>query len=65
MNCLQGRTSLRMITDNATAEKIANGTCTLKRSKSIDMRYHWLRQRCVEFNLNEFDIVWDVGRSIT
>ena len=48
MNCLQGRT--RMITDNATAEKIANGTCALKRSKSIDMRYHWLRQRCTEFN---------------
>jgi uncharacterized UPF0160 family protein len=23
------------------------------------MRYHWLHQRCVEFN--EFDIVWDVG----
>ena len=52
-----------MITDNATAEKIANGTCALKRSKSIDMRYHWLRQRCVEFN--EFDIVWDAGRRVT
>jgi len=61
MDCIQGRT--RMITDNATAEKIANGTCALKRSKSIDMRYHWLRQRCVEFN--EFDIVWDAGRSVT
>ena len=61
MNCIQGRT--RMITDNETAEKIVNGTCELKRAKSMDMRYHWLRQRCVEFK--EFDIVWDAGRSIT
>ena len=60
MNCLQGPT--KMITDNATAEKIANGSCALKRSKSMDMRYHWLR-RCKEFR--DFDIVWDAGRSVT
>ena len=52
-----------MITDNATAENIANGSCALKRSKSMDMRYHWLRQRCKEFR--DFDIVWDAGRSVT
>ena len=61
MNCIQGPT--KMITDNATAENIANGSCALKRSKSMDMRYHWLRQRCKEFR--DFDIVWDDGRSVT
>lgn len=36
MECILGHT--RIITDNATAEKIANGTCNLKRSKIMDMR---------------------------
>lgn len=49
--------------DNATAAKIASGTCAVKLSKSIDMRYHLLRQRCVEFH--DFYLVWDAERSIT
>ena len=38
-------------TDNKTAEGIAQGTCTMKRSKAIAMRYHWIRDRvsCGEF----------------
>lgn len=51
-----------MITD-ATDAKIVNGTCNLKHSKSMNMRYHWLRQSCVEFK--EFDILGDAGRTIT
>ena len=31
-----------MITDNTTANGIANNTVRLKRSKAIDMRYHWV-----------------------
>jgi len=50
MNCLK-------------AEMIAKSIRTLKRSKSIDMRYHCLRKCCVEFN--EFGTIWDAGKSIT
>jgi hypothetical protein len=60
MNCIQPATPL--VTDNSTAEKIANGTCKMRRSKSIDMRYHWIRERCLDFK--DFKITWGAGSSI-
>jgi hypothetical protein len=60
MNCIQPATPI--ITDNSTAEKIANGTCKIRRSKSIDMRYHWIRERCLEFK--DFKITWGAGSSV-
>ena len=35
----------KMITDNNTAEGIITGTIKQKRSKSIDMRFYWLKDR--------------------
>ena len=60
MDCIQPATPL--ITDNSAAEKIANGTCKMRRSKSMDMRYHWIRERCLEFK--EFEITWGAGNTI-
>ena len=34
-----------IITENSTAAGIANHTVRLKRSKAMDMRYHWIRDR--------------------
>jgi hypothetical protein len=34
-----------MQVDNTTAEDFANGTMKQKRSKSMDMRWHWLEDR--------------------
>ena len=44
-----------LITDNSTALGITNRTVRLMRSKAIDMRYHWIRDR--------FDIT-DTSRTI-
>jgi hypothetical protein len=40
--------------DNACAVGIANNTVKLKRSKSIDMRYHWLRDRIKQQQISVF-----------
>ena len=37
---------------------IANNTFNQKRSKTIDMRYHWLRD---QINLGNFSIIWQPG----
>lgn len=47
-----------IITDNTCAEGIANDTLTAKKSKSIAMRYHWIRDRV---RLGEFLIQWKPG----
>ena len=39
----QGKTSLQ--TDNSTAEGVINNRIQPKRTKSMDMRFHWLRDR--------------------
>ena len=46
-------------TDNKTAEGIAQGTCTVKRSKAIAMRYHWIRDRV---SCGEFKVFWAKGK---
>ena len=45
-------------TDNITAEAFVNSTFTQKRSKSWDVRYHWLSEQS---NLNIFLIYWPKG----
>jgi hypothetical protein len=40
-------------TDNTTAHTILRGMCKQQRSKAIDMRFYWVRDRTVQ---NQFDI---------
>ena len=56
MHCPQPSTII--ITDNVAAQSIANNTCKQRRSKSMDMRYHWIRDRV---KLRDFKIVWRQG----
>jgi hypothetical protein len=44
-----------MKTDNTTAMAIANDTCKLRRSKAMDMRYHWIRDRVTQ---SQFNVYW-------
>jgi len=47
-------------TDNATAEAVCNSKIQPKRTKAMDMRFHWLRDRqCQE----QFRIYWRPGKS--
>jgi hypothetical protein len=46
-------------TDNSTAFGILNDTIKYKRSKAIDMRYHWLTYRVRQ---TQFDVYWRTGR---
>lgn len=57
IDCIQPITQI--ITDNKTAKGIATKTCKQKRSKAIDMRYHWIRDRVA---LKDFNIVWRAGK---
>ena len=45
-------------TDNAAAKGIVNDTVKQKRSKAIDMRFHWVRDRVRQ---NQFKIYWQKG----
>jgi hypothetical protein len=47
-------------TDNSTAAGIANDTVKQKRSKAIDMRYYWIRDRVRQ---GKFHIFWRKGKS--
>ena len=42
-------------TDNKCAEGIANETVKQKRTRALDMRYHWLRDR---IKLGDFTVKW-------
>lgn len=44
--------------DNACAVGLANDTVKEKRSKSIDMRWHWIRDRIRQL---QFNVVWRCG----
>ena len=44
--------------DNTTAVDIANDLLKQRRSKSIDMRYHWIRDRV---KLGQFNVQWRKG----
>jgi hypothetical protein len=57
MGHTQPPTPLR--TDNSTAFGILNETIKQKRSKAMDMRYHWLTDRDRQ---KQFDVYWRPGR---
>jgi hypothetical protein len=48
-----------IICDNACAVGVANQTVKQRRSKSIDMRYHWIRDRV---QLGDFTVTWQAGK---
>jgi hypothetical protein len=45
-------------TDNSTACGIMNGTVKQKRTKAMDMRYYWLRDRVRQ---KQFNVFWEPG----
>ena len=47
-----------IVYDNTIAGKMANKTCKLRRSRAIDMRFHWLRDRVEQ---GHFRMVWRAG----
>ena len=47
-------------TDNTTTSAFVHDNIQQKRSKSWDMRYHWLRDRSAQ---NQFDVYWDTGKN--
>ena len=46
-------------TDNSTAQGIINNTMKQKRSKAMDMRFYWLRDRILQ---RQFHIYWEPGK---
>ena len=48
----------RIKTDNKTANSFMHASMRIKRSKTWDMRYHWLRENATQRLL---DIYWDKG----
>ena len=63
-NCLEAmgfpQPATPMKTDNSTANGILNNTMKQKRSKAIDVRFYWLRDRAEQ---GQFFIYWDAGRN--
>lgn len=47
-----------ILCDNETAVKIANNSCKAKKSKSMDMRFHWIRDRVKQ---GQFIVRWRAG----
>jgi len=45
-------------TDNRCAEGIANDTLKLQKSKAMDMRFHWVRDRVRQ---GQFQVIWRKG----
>jgi hypothetical protein len=58
LNCPQPDAGTRITCDNLTSGKIAHRKWKQKRSKPMDMRYHWVRDRC---DLKDFYIEWRKG----
>ena len=52
----QGATPIK--TDNEVAKGIANDTVKQRRSKAIDMRFYWLRDRVRQ---QQFEVYWEKG----
>ena len=52
----QGPTPI--VYDNTIAGKMVNNTCKLRRSRAIDMRFHWIRDRVAQ---GHFTMVWRPG----
>ena len=57
LGCPQGATP--MIVDNKYAEGICNNMVKQRRSKTIDMRYHWIRDRVAQ---DHYQVMWFPGR---
>jgi hypothetical protein len=55
----QPTTGTPLQTDNSTAHDILKAQVRMKRSKAIDMRYHWLKDR---IGRNHFNLYWAPGR---
>ena len=49
-----------MKTDNITANGIIDDTMKQRRSKALDMRFHWLRDRVDQ---GQFHLFWDSGEN--
>jgi hypothetical protein len=47
-----------IITDNSTANGFANATMKIKRSKAMDMRFYWIRDRVKQ---GQFKVLWQKG----
>ena len=47
-----------IVTDNSTAKGILNNTCKQLRSKAIDMRHYWVRDRIGQ---KQFKVIWRHG----
>ena len=58
MNHPQPRTPMQ--TDNTTAEGVINKKIQPKRTKAMDMRFHWLRDREAQ---GQFKIYWRPGKT--
>jgi hypothetical protein len=58
LHCPQPARGTRITCDNLTSGKIAHRKWKQKRSKPMDMRYHWVRDRC---DLKDFYIEWRKG----
>ena len=52
------QTETEIFCDNLCAVGIANNSFNLKRTKTIDMRYHWIRD---QVKLRVFKITWKAG----
>jgi hypothetical protein len=46
-------------TDNSAAESVLNGTAKQKRSRAIDMRFYWVRDRIRQ---GQFHVFWEAGK---
>jgi hypothetical protein len=57
-NYIQDATPI--LCDNSFATNLANDTVKQKRSKAIDMRWHWIRERVKQ---QHFDITWTSGET--
>ena len=53
----QGPTPIQK--DNSTASGIINETVKQRRSKAIDMRFYWVRDRCKQ---KHFLVYWEPGK---
>ena len=53
------QTETEIFCDNLCAVGIANNTFNLKRTKTIDMRYHWIRD---QVKMKVFKITWKAGK---
>jgi hypothetical protein len=51
---------VKIFADNKPAVSVANNKAKQKRSKAIDMRFNWIKDRTAQ---GQFEILWDTGSS--